>query len=487
VFCRDTSPSKVDLDRVSDDADTPVPDAVREAERAMLAEQPTKTYVGPAGNLEFNERVCHLALGSLATSLRERISTIQTVGGCGALRLGAEVIRVANPQAAIHVSDPTWANHEPLIGTVGLPLQRYPYYDPATRGVAFERMLEHLEGLAAGGVLLLHACCHNPTGADLEPGQWSAIAEICERRGLLPFVDLAYQGLGDSLDADALGLRILAQRVPELLIAVSCSKNFGLYRERTGALVALAESAATAAAIATQQARAARRMYSMPPDHGAAIVRACFGIRACATVGTGGCIHDRPRKLRAMLWSARGAGPDLTFPGSGSGHVLLLGLDRPPSRAERAAPHLYAARWTDEHRGNQRRERRLHRREHPRPDAPEPMKLCPKVILEGTRLTHKTDIAFALNEHARVVGPRKYRYHSPLISAEWCAFTNFPWGRGLINFEPAEEALAMETYATWARLFELQRYYSWIVDRFHVSTIVYQRHHGGRDYDFRPA
>jgi len=113
------------------------------------------------------------------------------------------------------------------------------------------------------------------------------------------------------------------------------------------------------------------------------------------------------------------------------------------------------------------------------------MKLCPKLILEGTRLTHKTDIAFALNEHPRVVGPRKYRYHSPLISAEWCAFTNVPWGRGLINFEPQEAALAMETYAAWARLFELQRYYSWIVDRFHISTIVYQRRAHGREFDFR--
>ena len=112
------------------------------------------------------------------------------------------------------------------------------------------------------------------------------------------------------------------------------------------------------------------------------------------------------------------------------------------------------------------------------------MKLCPKIVLEGTRLTHKTDIAFALNEHPRVVGPRSYRYHSPLVSAEWCAFTNVPWGRGLINFEPGEEALAMETYATWLRLFELQRYYSWIVDRFHVSTIVFQRRERGRDFDF---
>ena len=113
------------------------------------------------------------------------------------------------------------------------------------------------------------------------------------------------------------------------------------------------------------------------------------------------------------------------------------------------------------------------------------MKLCPKLILEGTRLTHKTDIAFALNEHPRVIGPRKYRYHSPVISAEWCAFTNVPWGRGLINFEPQEEALAMETYATWARLFELQRYYSWIIDRFHISTIVHQRRARGREFDFR--
>ncbi len=112
-------------------------------------------------------------------------------------------------------------------------------------------------------------------------------------------------------------------------------------------------------------------------------------------------------------------------------------------------------------------------------------KLCPKIILEGTRLTHKTDIAFALNEHPRIVGPRKYRYHSPLISGEWCAFTNFPWGRGLINFEPQEEALAMETYQTWARLFELQQYYSWIVDRFHISTKMYQRQTYGKEYDFR--
>jgi hypothetical protein len=114
-----------------------------------------------------------------------------------------------------------------------------------------------------------------------------------------------------------------------------------------------------------------------------------------------------------------------------------------------------------------------------------PAKLCPKIILEGTRLTYKTEIAFALNEHPRIVGPRKYRYHSPLISAEWCAFTNFPWGRGLINFEPQEEELALETYRTWIHLIELQRYYSWIIDRFHISTYLYQRRNHGKEYDFR--
>ena len=349
AFRRDTSPSKVDLGigvYRDDEGNTPVPGAVREAERAMLAEQSTKTYVGPAGNLEFNERIGHLALGPLATSLRERIATIQTVGGCGALRIAAEVVRVANPQAAIHVSDPTWANHEPLIGTVGLPLQRYPYYDPATRGVAFERMLEHFAGLPAGEVVLLHACCHNPTGADLEPGQWSAIAEICERRGLLPFVDLAYQGLGDSLDADALGLRIVAQRVPELLLAVSCSKNFGLYRERAGALVALADGVSAASAIATQQARAARRMYSMPPDHGAAIVARLLRDPALCEMWEQelASMTARMKSLRAMLverLAARRPDLDYSWLVRQRGMFSLLGLDPSAVRALSERHHIY--------------------------------------------------------------------------------------------------------------------------------------------------
>jgi aspartate/tyrosine/aromatic aminotransferase len=275
AFRRDESPHKIDLGiGVYRDpgGNTPVPAAVHEAEQALIAAQTTKTYVGPLGNAEFNDRLAELALGPLVRSLRPRLAAIQTVGGCGALRVGAELLRAAAPQAVIHVSTPTWANHEPLVGSSGLALQRYPYYDPGTRSVDFERMSEHLGRLPAGAVVLLHACCHNPTGADLAADQWRSVAEIIETRGLLPFVDLAYQGLGSDLEADVAGLRLLAERVPEMLLAISCSKNFGLYRERVGALVVLGRSAAVAGALATHQARTARRMYSMPPDHGAAIV-----------------------------------------------------------------------------------------------------------------------------------------------------------------------------------------------------------------------
>jgi len=275
AFRRDESPHKIDLGigvYRDQGGNTPVPAAVHEAEQTMIASQTSKTYVGPLGNAEFNERITELALGPLARTLRPRIAAIQTVGGCGALRLGAELLRVAAPDAVIHVTTPTWANHEPLVGSSGLALERYPYYDAATRAVDFDCMHAQLSRLPSGAVVLLHACCHNPTGADLSADQWRSVAELIENRGLVPFVDLAYQGLGTDLESDVAGARLIAERVPEMLLAISCSKNFGLYRERVGALVVIGRDAATAGAVATHQARTARRMYSMPPDHGAAIV-----------------------------------------------------------------------------------------------------------------------------------------------------------------------------------------------------------------------
>ncbi len=349
AFRRDPDPGKVDLGvgvYRDESGLTPVPAAVREAERELIAAQTTKTYVGPAGNLEFNERIVALALGPLAEGLKERTATIQTVGGCGALRMGAELLHAAVPGAVVHVSDPTWANHEPLLGNSGIALRRYPYYDPVTRGVAFERMLARLDAVPAGDVVLLHACCHNPTGVDLDPGQWSAVADLLERRDLVPFVDLAYQGFGDDLEADAAGLRLMASRLPTLLLAISCSKNFGLYRERVGALAVVADSAATARALATHQARTGRRMYSMPPDHGAAVAARVLGdarLRRSWQEELAAMVA-RVKSLRLLLagrLAARRPDHDFSWLPRQRGMFSLLGLEPAAIAALCEVEHVY--------------------------------------------------------------------------------------------------------------------------------------------------
>lgn len=350
AFRRDTYPLKVDLGvgvYRDDRGITPVPAAVRAAEQAMLAQQATKVYVGPMGNPEFNERITRLALGeALTASLAGRLSTLQTVGGCGALRVGAELLAVAQPHTVIHVSDPTWANHEPLLGSSGLRLERYPYYDARGRAVAFDTMLDHVGRLPAGAVVLLHACCHNPTGADLAPAQWQALAETIERRALVPFVDLAYQGFGDDLETDTVGLRTLAARVPELVLAISCSKNFGLYRERTGALVVISRDAGASAAVATHQARLARRMYSMPPDHGAAIVAWLLGDESLrnAWVSEVAAMVARMKSLRALLatrLAERLPDHDWSWLTRHRGMFSLMGLDPAQMGALRDQHHIY--------------------------------------------------------------------------------------------------------------------------------------------------
>jgi aspartate aminotransferase len=276
AYRADPDPHKVDLGigvYRDERGETPVLEAVRKAEQALYARETTKTYVGPAGNAGFNEAMEHLVLGDQHEArVTARVRTVQAPGGCGALRLGAELIRLASPQSVVHVSTPTWANHEPLLAGSGLRLERYPYFDPATGGVRFSAMLGALERLPARAVVLLHASCHNPTGADLSPGEWQELLELVKRRNLLPFIDMAYQGLGDGLEADAYAIRLFAAELPEVLCAVSCSKNFGLYRERTGALHVISENPAAADATLSQLVKIARGIWSMPPDHGAAIV-----------------------------------------------------------------------------------------------------------------------------------------------------------------------------------------------------------------------
>jgi len=277
AFKQDTNPNKVDLGigvYKDEDGNTPVMKAVKQAEETILNSQSTKAYLGPMGSPDYNDAVAKLILGeSLNCSLGERRVTIQTPGGCGGLRIAAEFISRANTNSTIWVSDPTWANHKPLIGSAGLKFNSYPYYDYMTNSVNFEGMVDALKETSEGDVVLLHGCCHNPSGADLSPEQWQTIKDIALAQGFTVFIDLAYQGMGSGLEEDVYGVRLLAESLPELLIVSSCSKNFGLYRERTGAVTLICETANASANASTLLASAARSNYSMPPDHGAAIVQ----------------------------------------------------------------------------------------------------------------------------------------------------------------------------------------------------------------------
>lgn len=276
AFAADPSTDKLDLGvgvYRNSAGITPVMAAVRAGEQKLLAAQNSKVYVGAAGNRPFAAFIEELTLGAgHPARTAGRVVTLQTPGGCGAVRLAAEIVNRTTKGARVLVSDPTWANHIPLLGGAGLVVDTYPYYEVSSGTVVFDAMVATIERLPRGNVVLLQASCHNPTGADLTSEQWEVLAELLERKGLVPLLDLAYQGLGVSLDADAAAIRMLAARLPEVLIAVSCSKNFGLYRERVGAVIAIAETQKAATIVMSHLQALARRMYSMPPDHGAAIV-----------------------------------------------------------------------------------------------------------------------------------------------------------------------------------------------------------------------
>ena len=350
AFQKDDSSDKVDLGVgvYKDEAGkTPVPRAVKRAEQEMLAAQVTKTYLSPIGNPGFNAQVAALTLGSDLAGRKADLALAQTPGGSGALRLGAELLLAARPGASIHVSDPTWANHLPLLGSAGLKIEKYPYYDDARNLVQFERMLDTLDALPHGSIVLLHACCHNPTGADLDPAQWSAVAEVLARRRLVPFLDMAYQGLGEDLDRDAASIRLIAKAVPELLVAVSCSKNFGIYRERTGLLIAIAAGSEPASIVSGQLGRLARTLWSMPPDHGAAIVDRVLAtpeLRQDWTVELQLMAH-RINSLRALLAERLGAATqrDFSWLKQQRGMFSRLPLTAEQVVAAREQHHLYMA------------------------------------------------------------------------------------------------------------------------------------------------
>jgi len=358
AYRADPDPGKVDLGigiYRDDHGETPVLAAVQRAESALLASQTTKAYVGPTGNPGFNQAMERLVFGAghplLGTG---RLRTVQAVGGCGALRLGAEIIRAASPGSVVHVPTPTWANHTPLLSGAGLELASYPYFDAATGGVQFNAMIAALERLPAGAVVLLHASCHNPTGADLSEVQWREILALVKRRGLLPFIDMAYQGLGDGLDADAFAIRLFAAELPELMCAVSCSKNFGLYRERTGSLHLITATPAAAEATLSNLVRIARGIWSMPPDHGAAVVYGILedaALRA-AWVAEVAAMRSRISALRsAVVQQLRQHCPqrDFGFIAGQRGMFSYFGISTAQVRELRSRHHIY---MTDDSRMN---------------------------------------------------------------------------------------------------------------------------------------
>ncbi|MEM9599413.1 MAG: amino acid aminotransferase [Pseudomonadota bacterium] len=278
----DDRPGKIDLGVgvYKDSAgNIPIMQAVKKAETQIVANEMTKTYVGTTGRVEFRNHMLALALGADHPALQaERVASTQAAGGSGALRIGAQLAYAAAPDASVWVSTPTWANHIPLIGSAGFDMKRHPYYNRETLGVDFDDMLAHLASHAKpGDIVVLHGCCHNPTGADLRPEQWDRLIPFLNERSLLPFIDLAYLGLGHGLEKDAYGVRSVLRNCPEALLAMSCSKNFGLYKERVGLLAVLCETPDQAQIVQSQLGMIQRTLISMPPDHGAKIVESVLG------------------------------------------------------------------------------------------------------------------------------------------------------------------------------------------------------------------
>ncbi|ASM53357.1 MULTISPECIES: aromatic amino acid transaminase [Pseudoalteromonas] len=275
AYKQDTNPNKIDLGvGVYKDelGNTPVLKAVKKAEAFRLENETSKSYIGLAGNLDYCQKMESLLLGEHKTLLANRVRTAQAPGGTGALRVAAEFIMRCNPKATVWVTTPTWANHISLFEAAGLTVKEYPYYDYENKDLLFDEMINTLKQVPKGDVVLLHACCHNPSGMDLNEAQWKVVAELAKEVGFTPLVDIAYQGFGSSLEEDARGLRILADAVEELIICSSCSKNFGLYRERIGACSLIAKDSATADISNSVLLSVVRSIYSMPPAHGADIV-----------------------------------------------------------------------------------------------------------------------------------------------------------------------------------------------------------------------
>ena len=278
LFAADPREGKIDLGvGVFKDAsgNTPIMAAVKKAEIVLHEMQTSKTYKGLGGDESFRDAMREMVLGDSVAA--DRVATIQTPGGTGAIRQLYEAIKKVNAEATLWLSDPTWPSHVGIANHMGLKIRTYRYFDNVSSSVDFDAMMADLQEIQPQDVLMLHGCCHNPTGANLDAAQWAALTDLVLDKGAIPFVDIAYQGFGDGLEEDAANLRSMAARVPEMLIAASCSKNFGLYRDRVGCAMAICDSADKHAVVTRNLAVLNRMNYSFAPDHGAAVVSIILG------------------------------------------------------------------------------------------------------------------------------------------------------------------------------------------------------------------
>ncbi|GGK54501.1 amino acid aminotransferase [Amphritea balenae] len=334
-FKADTNPNKIDLGPgiYKDEAgNTPVLACVKAAEKFRVENETSKVYLGSAGSALFNDKIASLILGDHKVIRENRVRTVSTPGGTGALRIAGELINKTKPGTTIWVSNPTWANHQGVFKAAGLNIETYPYYDYENKCLDFDAMVEALKQIPAGDAVLLHACCHNPSGMDLNKEQWQQVAELAREIGFTPVVDIAYQGFGQGLDVDAYGLRLMADSVDEMIICSSCSKNFGLYRDRIGACSIIGKNAASADIIGAVMVTVVRVNYSMPPAHGAALVETILSSDELTAQWHGELQEMRERiagmrQLFVEKLVENGVTRDFSFITTQNGMFSFLGID----------------------------------------------------------------------------------------------------------------------------------------------------------------
>jgi aspartate aminotransferase len=338
----DSHPNKVDLGvgvYKDPSGHTPILDCVKIAEKLRFETEDTKVYIGPTGSAPFNQLMTELAFGhSHPALLADRIRTVSTPGGTGALRVAADFIKRCNPNAVLWVSDPTWANHTGLFEAAGITVKTYPYYDYDSKTLKFDQMMAKLATIGKDDVVLLHACCHNPSGMDLTQAQWDEVIEVTAKQGFTPLIDMAYQGFGDGVDEDAYGVRQMAAKVENMILCSSCSKNFGLYRERIGACTLVGKDSNQANVANSVLLYVVRCIYSMPPAHGAAIVETILGTPALKQqwLDELKVMRDRINGNRAMLveqLKMNGVERDFSFIARQKGMFSFLGVN--PQQVER--------------------------------------------------------------------------------------------------------------------------------------------------------